>query len=82
MIDEIDYFPRRDQHNKKKKINSGWGDLKKEKSDDIVVVAGGVIPPQDYDFLKDLGVACIFGPGTPIPGAAREVMAAIANKVR
>jgi hypothetical protein len=32
MIDEIDYFPRRDQHNKKKKLNSGWADLKKEKS--------------------------------------------------
>ena len=32
MIDEIDYFPRRDQHNKRKKIDSGWGDLKKEKS--------------------------------------------------
>lgn len=33
MIDEIDYFPRRDRHNKKKKVDSGWGDLKKEKSD-------------------------------------------------
>jgi len=54
--------------------------LKKENSEDIVVVAGGVIPPQDYAFLRELGVACIFGPGTPIPGAAREVLAAIANK--
>lgn len=54
--------------------------LKKENSEDIVVVAGGVIPPQDYAFLKELGVACIFGPGTAIPGAAREVLAAIANK--
>ena len=33
MIDEIDYFPRRDRHNKKKKVDSGWGDLKKEKSE-------------------------------------------------
>ena len=33
MIDEIDYFPRRDQHNKKKKADSGWGDLKKQKSE-------------------------------------------------
>jgi hypothetical protein len=33
MIDEIDYFPRRDQHNKKKKTGSGWGDLKKQKSE-------------------------------------------------
>ena len=54
--------------------------LQKENSEDIVVVAGGVIPPHDYAFLKDLGVACIFGPGTPIPGAAREVLAAISKK--
>ncbi len=33
MIDEIDYFPRRDRHNKKKKTDSGWGDLKKQKSE-------------------------------------------------
>ena len=32
MIDEIDYFSRRDKHNKKKKVGLGWGDLKKEKS--------------------------------------------------
>jgi len=54
--------------------------LEKENSEDIVVVAGGVIPPHDYAFLKDLGVACIFGPGTPIPGAASEVLAAISKK--
>ena len=54
--------------------------LEKENSEDIVVVAGGVIPPHDYAFLKDLGVACIFGPGTPIPGAACEVLAAISKK--
>jgi methylmalonyl-CoA mutase len=54
--------------------------LLKENSEDIVVVAGGVIPPHDYAFLKDLGVACIFGPGTPIPGAASEVLAAISKK--
>ena len=55
--------------------------LEKENSEDIVVVAGGVIPPHDYAFLKDLGVVCIFGPGTPIPGAACEVLAAISNKI-
>ena len=33
MIDEIDYFPRRDRHNKKKKVDMGWADLKKEKSE-------------------------------------------------
>ena len=48
--------------------------LREENSEDIAVVAGGVIPPQDYDFLKSLGVSCIFGPGTPIPDAAREVL--------
>ncbi len=32
MIDEIDYFPKRERHNKKKKIDSGWGDLKKQKN--------------------------------------------------
>ena len=41
------------------------GLLKKENSEDIVVVVGGVIPPDDYGFLKDLGVSCIFGPGRP-----------------
>ncbi len=54
--------------------------LKKEGGEDIVVVAGGVIPPQDYDFLYDKGVACIFGPGTAIPGAATEVIQAIQKK--
>jgi|TARA_B110000438_G_C15423413_1_gene482915 hypothetical protein len=32
MIDEIDYFPKRERHNKKKKIDSGWSDLKKQKN--------------------------------------------------
>jgi hypothetical protein len=40
MIDEIDYFSRRDQHNKKKKQGSGWGDLKKQKSDQDAKVQG------------------------------------------
>ena len=40
MIDEIDYFPRRDQHNKKKKVDSGWGDLKKQKSEQDAKVQG------------------------------------------
>ena len=38
---------------------------------------GGVIPPQDYDFLKKAGVAAIFGPGTNIPHAAGEILALI-----
>ena len=45
-------------------------ELKKRQADDILVVCGGVIPAQDYQFLYDVGVAAIFGPGTPIPDAA------------
>ena len=45
-------------------------ELKKRQADDILVVCGGVIPQQDYQFLYDAGVAAIFGPGTSIPHAA------------
>ena len=44
---------------------------------DIVVICGGVIPPQDYDALFKAGVKCVFGPGTRIPKAAIEVIDAI-----
>ena len=44
---------------------------------DILVICGGVIPQQDYDFLRKAGVKAIFGPGTNIPQAAREVIAMI-----
>jgi methylmalonyl-CoA mutase len=43
-------------------------------ADDVVVVCGGVIPPQDYDFLTDAGVAAVFGPGTNIPEAAARIL--------
>ncbi|KAI9220235.1 mitochondrial methylmalonyl-CoA mutase [Blastocladiella britannica] len=49
-------------------------ELKKLGADDKLVVCGGVIPPQDYDFLHKAGAAAIFGPGTKIPLAAREVI--------
>ena len=52
-------------------------ELKKQGAEDIIVVAGGVIPKQDYDFLYGAGVKGIFGPGTKIPLAARDVLAAI-----
>jgi methylmalonyl-CoA mutase len=39
-----------------------------------MVFGGGVIPPQDYLFLFDHGAACIFGPGTVIPAAAKEML--------
>jgi len=48
--------------------------LKHENADDILVVVGGVIPPQDYAMLEGEGVAAIFGPGTNIPAAARKVL--------
>jgi methylmalonyl-CoA mutase len=48
--------------------------LKDAGASDIIVVCGGVIPPQDYDDLRKAGVAAIFGPGTNIPKAAREVL--------
>lgn len=51
--------------------------LKDAGADDIIVVCGGVIPKQDYDFLYNAGVKGIFGPGTAIPESAREVLAQI-----
>jgi methylmalonyl-CoA mutase len=48
---------------------------------EIVVFVGGVIPQQDHDFLKQAGVAGIFGPGTPIPSAARSVLDAVRERL-
>ena len=42
--------------------------------EDIIVVCGGVIPAQDYDYLYKHGAAAIFGPGTKIPEAALKIM--------
>ena len=49
-------------------------ELNKVGREDIMVVVGGVIPPQDYDFLKQNGADAVFGPGTFIPDAAREIL--------
>ena len=49
-------------------------ELKKLGRDDILVIAGGVIPPQDYDFLYKAGVAAIFGPGTSVAKAAKQIL--------
>ncbi|HZV55892.1 MAG TPA: methylmalonyl-CoA mutase [Rhodocyclaceae bacterium] len=54
--------------------------LKKEGAGDIVVFVGGVVPAQDYEFLHKAGAAGIFGPGTPIPEAARKVLRAISSR--
>lgn len=48
--------------------------LKEKGREDILVVCGGVIPPQDYDFLYQQGAAAIFGPGTPIASAAIKIL--------
>jgi methylmalonyl-CoA mutase len=48
--------------------------LKERDAGDILVICGGVIPQQDYDFLKSAGVKAIFGPGTNIPSAAQEIL--------
>lgn len=48
--------------------------LKAQGAEDILVICGGVIPQQDYDFLRKAGVKAIFGPGTNIPAAAREIL--------
>ncbi|OQV17420.1 Methylmalonyl-CoA mutase, mitochondrial [Hypsibius exemplaris] len=48
---------------------------------DILIICGGVIPPQDYDFLYKAGATAIFGPGTPIPKAAKEVLECIRKNV-
>ena len=51
--------------------------LRAQGADDMIVVCGGVIPPQDYNYLKQHGIRAIFGPGTNIPRAARDIMALI-----
>jgi len=52
-------------------------ELKAEQAEDIIVIVGGVIPKQDYAALERAGVRGIFGPGTPIPVAARQVLDAV-----
>ncbi|MBM4762222.1 methylmalonyl-CoA mutase [Bacillus sp. B15-48] len=56
-------------------------ELKKLGREDIVVVAGGVIPAQDYQFLYDNGASEIFGPGTVIPVAAQKVIKTIYKRI-
>jgi len=49
-------------------------ELKKQGADDIIVFVGGVVPRQDYDFLYEAGVKGVYGPGTPIPASAKDVL--------
>lgn len=55
-------------------VPSVINELKKLGRDDIMVIAGGVIPQQDYEFLMDAGVFGVFGPGTKISKAAQEIL--------
>ena len=57
-------------------------ELEKQGMKDVVVVIGGVIPPQDYDFLYQHGVAGIFGPGTRIPDAVGKVLDILDKRIQ
>jgi methylmalonyl-CoA mutase len=54
-------------------------ELKKQGNSEIMVVAGGVIPQQDYDFLNKQGVPFIFGPGTSVTSSARSILERLIN---
>jgi methylmalonyl-CoA mutase len=54
--------------------------LRQQGAANIAVVVGGIIPPRDYAFLRESGVAAIFGPGTAVPAAAREVLDVIRSR--
>jgi methylmalonyl-CoA mutase len=56
-------------------------ELKKLGREDILVVAGGVIPAQDYEYLKENGASAIFGPGTVIPVAAQHIIEEINRRL-
>jgi methylmalonyl-CoA mutase len=55
-------------------------ELAKQGGSEVLVVVGGVIPAQDYDFLKKAGVAAIYGPGTNIPAAAAEILSILRQR--
>ena len=54
--------------------------LSEQGAGDVIVVCGGVIPPKDYDMLKQSGVSAIFGPGTNIPAAASEIIGLVRQR--
>jgi methylmalonyl-CoA mutase len=63
-------------------IPEAVAELKAMGRDDILVYAGGVIPPQDYEPLYKSGVTGVFGPGTVIPVCAQQIVAALMRSVR
>ena len=56
-------------------------ELRSQGADNVVVIVGGIIPPRDYPFLREKGVAAIFGPGTAVPKAAREVLRVVRERL-
>jgi methylmalonyl-CoA mutase len=56
-------------------------ELKRLGREDIMVIAGGVIPHQDYKFLYDAGVVAIFGPGTSVPYAAKQILEVLLKSI-
>jgi methylmalonyl-CoA mutase len=56
------------------------GSLRDQGADDVIVVCGGVIPPKDYDMLRQSGVSAIYGPGTHIPAAAAEIIGLLRHR--
>jgi methylmalonyl-CoA mutase len=56
-------------------------ELRAQGGDNIAVVVGGIIPPKDYEYLRERGVAAVFGPGTAVPKAAREVLQVIRDRL-
>jgi methylmalonyl-CoA mutase len=54
-------------------------ELARQGRPDILIVVGGVIPPQDYEFLHQAGAAAVFGPGTPVPECATRILAALGH---
>ena len=57
-------------------------ELKKQGREDIMVIAGGVIPAQDYDFLYNSGVVAIFGPGTSVSVAAKKILEILIESIK
>ncbi|HZH28889.1 MAG TPA: methylmalonyl-CoA mutase [Azospirillaceae bacterium] len=57
-------------------------ELRRQGAGDILVVCGGVIPPQDYPFLFSAGVSAVYGPGTNIPAAAAEILSLLQRRSR
>jgi methylmalonyl-CoA mutase len=56
--------------------------LREAGADDILVICGGVIPPKDHPFLKEAGVAAVYGPGTHIPSAAAEILGLLRKRAK